>query len=152
MGDRERAELGRGLVIGAGGAVGGAWAAGMLCALADTGDWDATALDVVVGTSAGSVLAALLGAGVPPRAMVEVLGGAADPIGGPLTSSVDIRDRVAHALTDIPWPLPFPGNLRLAARALGQPRRYPLRATAAALAPRGRGSLAPVGELIGEVG
>jgi NTE family protein len=60
-----------GLVIGAGATVGGAWAAGVLCALAETEGFEATACEVVVGTSAGSVVAALLAAGVPPQEMAD---------------------------------------------------------------------------------
>jgi len=150
MGDGVRPQPRRGLVIGAGAAVGGAWALGMLCALAETEE--ATAFEVVVGTSAGSVLAALLGSGVPPRAMAEMLSGTAGPaIDAGAVGPVVVPDRVHRVLTDIPWPVPIPGNLRLAVRTLGQPGRHTVRAAVAALAPRGRGSLAPVGELIDEV-
>ncbi|MGK5111303.1 MULTISPECIES: patatin-like phospholipase family protein [unclassified Geodermatophilus] len=152
MGDSVRSQPRRGLVIGAGAAVGGAWALGVLCALSDTEGPDGMAFEVVVGTSSGSVLAALLGSGVPPRVMAETLScGPVRAVEGDAVSPVDVPDRVHRALTDIPWPVPFPGNLRLAARTLGQPGRHTVRATAAALAPRGRGSLAPVGELIAEV-
>jgi NTE family protein len=152
MGDREPSQPRRGLVIGAGSAVGGAWALGVLCAWAETEEADVTAFDVIVGTSAGSVLAALLGAGMPPRAMAEVLSCAEErTTADEAVDSVDAPGRVLRALTDIPRPIPLPGNLRLAARTLRQPGRQTLRAAAAALAPRGRGSLAPVGELIDEV-
>jgi NTE family protein len=152
MGDRVRPQPRRGLVIGAGAAVGGAWALGVLCAWAETEEADVTAFEVVVGTSAGSVLAALLGSGMPPRAVADMLScGAGRGIPAEAVSPVDVPGRVLRALTDIPRPIPFPGNLRLAARTLGQPGRHTVRAAAAALAPRGRGSLAPVGELIDEV-
>lgn len=52
-----------GLVLGAGGVAGQAYHAGVLAALADAG-WDARSADVVVGTSAGSITAAMLRAGV----------------------------------------------------------------------------------------
>jgi NTE family protein len=45
--------------------VGGAWHAGVLAALAEAG-WDARRAEIVVGTSAGSVMGAYLRAGVPP--------------------------------------------------------------------------------------
>jgi NTE family protein len=51
------------LVLGAGGVVGHAFHAGVLAALEDTIGWDARDADVVVGTSAGSVVGALLRAG-----------------------------------------------------------------------------------------
>ncbi|MDQ1519488.1 MAG: hypothetical protein QOI55_561 [Actinomycetota bacterium] len=52
-----------GLVLGAGGVVGHAFHAGVLAALEDTVGWDARDAEVVVGTSAGSVVGALLRAG-----------------------------------------------------------------------------------------
>lgn len=54
-----------GLVLGAGGIVGAAYHAGVLTALAEAG-FDARDADVIVGTSAGSGVAASLRAGFPP--------------------------------------------------------------------------------------
>ena len=53
----------RGLVLGAGGVLGAAWTIGALDALAETEGFDPHEADIIVGTSAGSVLAALLGSG-----------------------------------------------------------------------------------------
>jgi NTE family protein len=55
------------LVLGAGGSVGHAFHAGVLAALDDRFGWDARRADVLVGTSAGSLVAALLRAGLPAR-------------------------------------------------------------------------------------
>ena len=55
-----------GLVLGAGGEVGHGFHAGVLAALAETTGWDARTADVVVGTSAGSIVGALLRAGLAP--------------------------------------------------------------------------------------
>lgn len=52
------------VVLGAGGAVGHGYHAGVLAALAERG-WDARSADVLVGTSAGSIVASLLRAGLP---------------------------------------------------------------------------------------
>jgi NTE family protein len=52
-----------GLVLGAGGIVGQAFHAGVLQALADTG-WDPATSEIVVGTSAGSLVGGLLRSGV----------------------------------------------------------------------------------------
>src|SRR5437868_11879985 len=52
-----------GLVLGAGGAVGHAYHAGVLAALAETG-WDPRSAEFIVGTSAGSIVAAFLRAGM----------------------------------------------------------------------------------------
>ncbi|MGY1702166.1 patatin-like phospholipase family protein [Geodermatophilus sp. SYSU D00766] len=139
----------RGLVIGAGGAVGGAWAAGALCALEATGTFPVTEADVVVGTSAGSLVAVLVAAGVPTSEMLGLFPDDGSPLDGTAPVPPEVSGRVRATLGDIPRPVPLPGNLRLAARTLGQPGRRPVRTAAAALAPRGRGDLAPVGELVG---
>jgi len=55
-----------GLVLGAGGVVGHAFHSGVLAELAATTGWDARDAEIVVGTSAGSVVGALLRAGVSP--------------------------------------------------------------------------------------
>ena len=52
------------LVLGAGGAVGGAYHAGALAALADTAGWDPRTAGLIVGTSAGASTAASLRAGL----------------------------------------------------------------------------------------
>src|SRR3954453_10097844 len=59
-----------GLVLGAGGVMGGAWLTGGLHALATETGWDPASADHVVGTSAGSMMGALLTAGVPAWFMV----------------------------------------------------------------------------------
>jgi NTE family protein len=56
---------GRALVLGGGGITGIAWEWGMLAGLADVGV-DLTAADLVIGTSAGSVVGAQVAAGVDP--------------------------------------------------------------------------------------
>ena len=92
-----------GLVLGAGGVVGHAFHAGVLAELADATGWDARDAEVVVGTSAGSVVGALLRAGVSPADL------AARATGAPLS----------------------PQGARLAARAGGPapvPSRPPRRA------------------------
>ena len=59
-----------GLVLGAGGVLGGAWLTGGLHALAEETGWDPGSADFIVGTSAGSMIGALGAAGVPPWFMV----------------------------------------------------------------------------------
>ena len=53
-----------GLVLGAGGAVGHAFHAGVLAALTDATGWDARRAEIIVGTSAGSLVGALVRAGL----------------------------------------------------------------------------------------
>lgn len=55
------------LVLGSGGIVGGAYHAGVLKALNDTWGIDARAIDLIVGTSAGSIAGALTAAGLHPN-------------------------------------------------------------------------------------
>src|SRR5918999_1184955 len=59
-----------GLVLGAGGVMGGAWLTGGLEALATETGWDPASADHVVGPSAGAMMGALLTSGIPPWFMV----------------------------------------------------------------------------------
>ena len=54
----------RGLVLGGGGVLGAAWMVGALQALEDEIGVDVREFEAFIGTSAGSILAALLGSGV----------------------------------------------------------------------------------------
>ena len=58
------AKLKRAVVIGCGGALGGAWAAAALRSAENRLGWDLRNADVIIGTSAGAVLGSLLSAGV----------------------------------------------------------------------------------------
>jgi NTE family protein len=69
-----------GLVLGAGGAVGHAFHAGVLAAVADATGWDPRDAEVIVGTSAGSLVGALLRAGASAPDL------AARATGAPLSS------------------------------------------------------------------
>src|SRR5450830_968984 len=60
----------RGLVLGGGGVLGAAWMVGALQALQDETGGDVREFEAFVGTSAGSVLVALLGAGVSVEDLV----------------------------------------------------------------------------------
>ena len=83
-----------GLVLGAGGVLGGAWLAGALTAVQERLPCPAGEVDLIVGTSAGSVLAAALRSGVGVDEMVAHQRGASlaalpgiadlDREGGPL--------------------------------------------------------------------
>jgi NTE family protein len=63
------------LVLGGGGVAGIAWTTGLLAGLADAGD-DVTGADLIVGTSAGSAVAAQLGSGL---SLDELFARQADP-------------------------------------------------------------------------
>ena len=75
------------LVLGAGGSVGHSFHVGVLSALADELGWDARAADLVIGTSAGSVVGAGLRAGLAPADMrARALGRPLSPEGSRLVA------------------------------------------------------------------
>ena len=61
-----------GLVLGAGGSLGLAYHGAVLCALQDVTGWDPRTADVMVGTSAGSISAAMLRAGVAADDLMRI--------------------------------------------------------------------------------
>lgn len=116
-----------GLVLGAGGVLGGAWLTGGLSALARETDWDPGGAEYIVGTSAGSMIGALVAAGVPPWFMVahsrgEEFDGLTGPDGRPAADA----DRSAGAVFRLHRGLPAlgPGSLRMAVTALSNPLRH----------------------------
>jgi NTE family protein len=116
-----------GLVLGAGGVLGGAWLTGGLDAIARETRWDPGSAEYVVGTSAGSMIGALIASGVPTWFMVahsrgEVLDGLTGPDGRPAADA----DRAAGAVFKLHRGLPAigPGSLRMAFTALRNPLRH----------------------------
>jgi len=55
-----------GLVLSAGGAIADAWHAGVVNALHDMARWDARSAELILGTSAGSIVGLCLRAGMAP--------------------------------------------------------------------------------------
>src|SRR3954449_6033042 len=116
-----------GLVLGAGGVLGGAWLTGALHAIADETDWDPGSADFIVGTSAGAMIGALTAAGVPPWFMVahsagESFDGVFAVDGRPASEA----ERDAGATFRLHRGLPpiGPGSLRMALTALSNPLRH----------------------------
>ena len=116
-----------GLVLGAGGVMGGAWHTGALHALATETGWDPGSAEYIVGTSAGSMMGSLLAAGIPPWFMVahsagESFEGLTGPDGRPAAEA----DRSAGAVFRLHRGLPplGPGSLRMAVTTLANPLRY----------------------------
>ena len=112
-----------GLVLGAGGVVGGAYHAGALAALAEAADWDARRAEVIVGTSAGSITGAALRAGLSGAdQFARATSGELSPEGvrivGGLAPITDIPTR-----PPFPRGLPLPASPQLAATALLPPWR-----------------------------
>jgi NTE family protein len=140
-----------GLVLGAGGVLGGAWLTGALHALARETDWDPGSADYVVGTSAGAMIGSLLSAGVPPWFMVahsrgESFEGLTGPDGRPAAEA----DRAAGAVFRVHRGPPGigPGSLRMAFTALSNPLRHtPLQLLAGWL-PAGLISTEPLKEVV----
>ena len=122
-----------GLVLGAGGVLGAAWMTGALASLQDRLPCAAADVDVIVGTSAGSVLAAALRCRAPLEDMVAWQRGQATGLLG---------ESVALAAQDGPLP-PLPhlrfGSVPLACAALLTPLRVPPWVAASAWLPQGRG-------------
>ena len=129
-----------GLVLGAGGVLGGAWLTGALDAVASETGWDPGSADYIVGTSAGSMIGALTAAGVPPWFMVahsrgEVFEGLAGPDGRPAAEA----DRSGGAVFRLHRALPpvGPGSLRLALSSLARPASHTPLALTVGWLPRG---------------
>ena len=134
----------RGIVLGGGGVLGAAWMIGALSALRDTCDWEPHEADVLVGTSAGSVLAALLGSGVT----VDTLANNQRGVVAPGDPSLEFDPDTASGSALPGMPRLRIGSPALLAAAVRHPRRLPPLAVVAGLAPHGRGSLDPVRGLI----
>ena len=128
-----------GLVLGAGGVVGHAFHAGVLSALAEETGWDPRSAEVIVGTSAGSVVSALLRAGLSAEDL------AARALDRPLSpAGQDLVRRAGYARPTIPSRRPRPsGPLRMAApgllaKAALRPWQSRPAAVAAGVLPSGR--------------
>lgn len=134
----------RGLVLGGGGVLGAAWMIGALAAVEQTYGWDPREAEVLVGTSAGSVLAGLLGCGVSVETLVNHQRGVPAP-GDP---QVDFDPDRASGGPLPPRPKLGIGSTALLARAVRNPRRLPPLAVLSGLAPRGRGQLHAVAALV----
>jgi NTE family protein len=116
-----------GLVLGAGGILGGAWLTGGLHALASETEWDPGSADYIVGTSAGAMIGSLVAAGVPPWFMVAHSAGETfDGLTGPDGRAAAEADRSAGAVFRLHRGLPVltPGSLRMAFTTLARPMRH----------------------------
>jgi NTE family protein len=140
-----------GLVLGAGGVLGGAWLVGALHAIASESGWDPGTADYIVGTSAGSMIGALVACGVPPWFMVahsagERLDGLTDARGESATAA----DRSAGATfrLDRSGFALGPGSWRLAVTSLARPYRYSPMAVLSGWLPRGLVSTEPLKDTI----
>lgn len=142
---------GRALVLGSGGVLGYSWIVAALTTWAEHTGVDPTQFDLLVGTSAGSVVAAGLASGQQPAAMLRHLRG--EPADDDpnfdwdhdrLPSGTESAGPSGRALRGI-------GSPALAGRVLLRPHRYPLVAAASAFIPSGRRSLDELRQAISRV-
>ena len=140
----------RGLVLGGGGVLGAAWAVGALQSIQEVRGIDPRGFDVIVGTSAGSVLGALIGAGTSIDALRDHQFGI--PITeGPLAGYAwDYESATGGRRPQLPK-LRGPGSVKLMASSLRHGLRMPPTAVLSAFMPVGNGSLERVGHLIDAV-
>ncbi|MDQ6773837.1 MAG: patatin-like phospholipase family protein [Candidatus Dormibacteraeota bacterium] len=107
-----------GLVLGAGGAAGHAFHAGVIAALQEALGWDAREAELIVGTSAGSIVAANLRAGMSGADLAALVCG--EPLsaeGAALASRMGSPRPVApRPRTRSGWSVAAPEVLRAAAR------------------------------------
>lgn len=115
-----------GVVLGGGGVLGGAWEAGALRALKQETGWDPRQADYLIGTSVGSLMAALLAADILPN--------------------VDLVEAATHHVEAFPWPIPGSWDLGLSGTKEPGPRRWIM--TVAGLLPRGPLSTRPIRESV----
>ena len=134
----------RGLVLGAGGVLGAAWTIGALDALAEVEGFHPADAEVIVGTSAGSVLAALLGGGLTVQDLLDHQRGMPLPAELALAWSYDESTGGSHPTR----PRLAVGSPALLRRSLARPRAVPPLAVLAALTPPGTGTLAEVGAMV----
>jgi NTE family protein len=149
----------RGLVLGAGGYLGAAWTLGALAAVQGATGWDVTEADVMVGTSAGSVLTMLLRAGLSVDELCAAqLGRPSDAVAALGTD--DATEEPDGPVPDLGldhaprWPgLPRPGlgSPSLLARALRDPLGMSPAGWCAALLPRGRHRLDTIAGVVGDL-
>lgn len=93
----------RALVLGGGGSAGNAWEIGVIAGLFD-GGLDVTDADLIVGTSAGSTVAAQITGVTPPtRLLADILAAAPPPRtgpGGPVANPMETTSGIIGAAVD----------------------------------------------------
>ncbi len=136
-----------GLVLGAGGILGSAWTAGALAALEPRIGRPLGELDLIMGTSAGSVLGAALRCGMTVDELVAHQHSGATPLD---VESPDIRTLDRETGDGLPpVPLPWIGSPRLLATALTHPGTINPVVAASGLLPAGRGRMGSLTRMVG---
>lgn len=143
-----------GLVLGGGGILGGAWLIGALHALHDATGWYPSGATHVVGTSAGSVVGALVAEGMPPWFLVYQqrggdVEGMTDRFGEPIQNADEGSRRFITWTGQVPRPVL--GSPGLALRTTLQPWRYPPMTAVTGWIGRGFLSTDEIGRLVRSV-
>lgn len=137
----------RGLVLGGGGVLGAAWMVGALSALQEVHSFDPRTADVIVGTSAGSIIAALLGAGISVQQMMDHQRGI--PVTqGPLAGYSFDYDRATGGSRPKRPRLLGPGSAKMITAGLRNVGKMPPIAAFSGFLPAGNGSLVRIGHLV----
>lgn len=140
-----------GLVLGAGGVLGGAWLVGALDALAAETGWDPGGADHIVGTSAGSMIGALVASGIPPWFMVAHSAGEEfEHLAAAQGAEPTEDDRSGGAVFRLHRRTPTigPGSWKLALGSLARPYRYAPAAVLAGWIPKGLVSTEPLKDTV----
>jgi len=132
----------RGVVLGAGGVLGAAWTIGALAAVREHLDWEPSGADVLIGTSAGSVLASALACGLGVDDLLDTQQGKRD-------ARLSYDHEAGGALPPLPK-LGIGSTRGLVSAALRPLKVTPLAALSAAM-PQGRGDNEPIGRLVDAV-
>ena len=135
------------MVLGAGGVLGAAWTIGALAALQETRGWDPREAEVLIGTSAGSVLASFLGCGVGVDVLLDHQRGIVNAEAPDISYDPD-KDS-GGALP--PLPRPGIGSPRGVLSTVRRPWKVTPMGALSAVLPQGRGSLDPIGTLVDAV-
>jgi NTE family protein len=138
------------LVLGAGGILGEAWMSALLAGIAEESGFDPRRCDGYVGTSAGSIVAAMLSAGVDPRSGLgrfpeQPPAGAGEPEqgAGPASRALRLGGRLGGRATSAVAPALLRGSI---------PGGRLVRRAALGRTPQGQRSLEGLGRMIEEAG
>jgi NTE family protein len=143
-----------GLVMGAGGVLGGAWLTGALHAIAQETGWDPGSSRYIVGTSSGAMVGALVASGVPPWFMVAHSAGQSFPglrdANGELAEGANRAAGAVYRL-HVGVPQLGPGSWRLALASVARPYKYSPGALVAGWMPVGLVSTEPLKDTVRRV-
>lgn len=137
----------RAFVFGGGGVLGFAWIVGALTALQHELGVEPTPADLLVGTSAGAVVAGLLGCGLDVDGIRRHQVGMPLPEDPPIAWDYDADSGGSRP----PRPVWLPGSPRLVWDGIRRPSTVSPVLALSGLLPRGRGSLQPIHRMVDTV-